>query len=77
MSELTARKRHKACPLKLFERRREYSFEIVDRCEGLYVDAGKTLDEIAKSSGVSISQVERWAKKYEWKKKKDDLKAPR
>jgi transposase-like protein len=68
-------KEHKACPPKLSERRREYSFEIVDRCEGLYVNGGKTLDEIAKSSGVSVSQVERWAKKYEWRKKRDDLKA--
>lgn len=38
--------------------KKEYSFEVVDCCEALYVVDGKTYDEIAKSSGVSIAQVQ-------------------
>jgi transposase len=54
--------------------KKEYSFEIVDHCEALYVVEGKTYDEIAKSSGVSIAQIQRWAEKYEWRKKKEERK---
>ena len=53
--------------------RREYSFEIVDRCEALYINEEKTFEEITKVIGVSIAQVQRWAKKYEWKKKKEEF----
>jgi hypothetical protein len=53
-------------------RNREYSFEIVDQCEGLYVQEDKTQDEISKGKGVSIAQVQRWHKKYEWKKKREE-----
>ena len=53
--------------------KREYSFEVVDRSEGLYVSAGKTIDAIATETGVSIAQVQRWAKKYGWKDKKEKL----
>jgi hypothetical protein len=52
-------------------KRREYSFEIVDRCEGLYVQGEETLEAIAKQTSVSIAQVQRWAAKYEWKEKKE------
>ena len=54
--------------------KKEYSFEVVDHCEALYVVQGKTYDEIAKSSGVSIAQIQRWAEKYEWRKKKEERK---
>ncbi len=52
--------------------KREYSFEIVDRCEGLYIQGEKSLGAIAKESGVSIAQVQRWAGKYGWKKKREE-----
>jgi len=55
--------------------KREYSFEVIDHCEALYVVEGKTYDEIAKSSGVSIAQIQRWAEKYEWRKKKEERKS--
>ena len=55
--------------------RKEYSFEVVDKCEGLYVNDGKTLDEIAGSSGVSAAQLQRWLTKYEWKTKKEQFKS--
>ncbi len=55
------------------KRKKEYSFEIVDRCEGLYVNDGNTLEAIATETGVSIAQIQRWAKKYEWRKKREDF----
>jgi transposase len=55
--------------------RKEYSFEVIDHCETLYVVEGKIYDEIAKSSGVSIAQIQRWAEKYEWRKKKEERKS--
>lgn len=54
-------------------KKREYSFEIVDQCEGLYINDGKTLEEIVKATNVSPAQVQRWAKKYEWKKKREEF----
>ena len=54
--------------------KKEYSFEVIDHCEALYVVEGRTYDEIAKSSGVSIAQIQRWAEKYEWRKKKEERK---
>ncbi len=58
-----------------FKTKKEYSFEMVDRCEGLYIQEEKTFDEIAKETGVSAVQVQRWAAKYEWRKKKEEFKA--
>jgi transposase-like protein len=54
---------------------REYSFEVVDRCEDLYVQEERTFEDIAKETGVSAVQVQRWASKYEWKDKKKEFKA--
>lgn len=51
--------------------KKRYSFEIVDRCEALYVNEEKTFEEITKVIGVSIAQVQRWAVKYGWKEKKE------
>ncbi len=55
--------------------KKEYSFETVDRCEGLYIQQEKTFEEIAKETGVSAVQIQRWAAKYEWRKKKEEFKA--
>jgi transposase len=57
--------------------KKEYSFEVIDHCEDLYVRGEKTYEEISKESGVSIAQVQRWADKYGWKKSKEDLKRER
>jgi len=56
------------------KQKREYSFEIVDKCEGLYIQDEKTLDEIAKETGVSVVQIQRWGDKYEWKTKREEWK---
>jgi hypothetical protein len=54
-------------------RKKEHSFEIVDRCEGLYVQDEKTLDEISKKAKVPVVTLQRWGEKYEWKKKKEEF----
>jgi transposase-like protein len=54
--------------------KKEYSFEVIDRCEALYVNEGKTYGEISGTTGVSIPQLQRWGKKYEWRKKKEKFK---
>jgi transposase-like protein len=53
--------------------KKEYSFEVIDRCEALYVNEGKIYEEIAKSNGVSVPQLLRWGKKYEWRNKRENL----
>ncbi len=55
--------------------KKEYSFEIVDRCEGLYVNEEKTLEEISKKTEVPVVTLQRWGEKYEWRKKKDEFRA--
>lgn len=47
---------------------------MVDRCEALYVNEGKTYEEISSETGVSVPQLQRWGIKYEWRKKREDLK---
>jgi hypothetical protein len=56
-------------------RKKEYSFEIVDRSEGLYVNEEKTLEEISKKTDVPVVTLQRWGEKYEWRKKKDEFKS--
>jgi len=51
-------------------RKREYSFEIVEAAECLYIYRQKTYDEISRITGVSVVQVQRWSEKYGWRKKK-------
>lgn len=57
------------------EGRKEYSFEIVDQCEGLYIQEEKTFEEISKLTKVPAVTLQRWGEKYEWKKKKEDFRA--
>lgn len=55
--------------------RREYSFEIVDRCESLYIQDEKTHEDISKETGVSVPQIQRWSQKYDWRKKREEFKS--
>jgi hypothetical protein len=52
--------------------KREYSFEIVDQCEGFYVNEEKTFEQISNDTKVSTAQLLRWAKTYDWKTKKKE-----
>jgi len=50
--------------------KREYSFEVVDQCEDLYIRKEKTFEQISHDTKVSTAQLLRWAKTYSWKTKK-------
>lgn len=50
--------------------KKEYSFEVVETAENLYIYKQKTYEEISKITGVSIPQIQRWSEKYDWRKKK-------
>ena len=50
--------------------RKEYSFEIRDRCEGLYVNEGKALHTISKLTGIPEVTLQRWS--VQEKKKNED-----
>jgi len=55
------------CPPK-----KEYSFEVIETGENLYIYKQKTYDEISKITGVPVVTVQRWSTQYEWRKKKLD-----
>lgn len=40
--------------------KKEYSFEIVDQCEGLYIQEEKTFEEISKLTKVPAVTLQRW-----------------
>ena len=50
--------------------KKEYSMEVVEAAENLYIYKQKTYEEISKITGVSVPQIQRWSDKYEWRKKK-------
>jgi len=51
--------------------KREYSFALRKDAEDLYIKEQKTIEEISTATGVSISQVQRWAKEERWKEEKE------
>jgi transposase len=52
--------------------KKEYSFEVIETGKNLYIYKQKTYEEIAKITGVPVVTIQRWSKKYEWRKKKID-----
>lgn len=50
---------------------KEYSFDIIDDAQNLYVFEARTFADVAKKTGVSIGQIKRWSAKYDWQKLKD------
>jgi transposase-like protein len=51
--------------------KREYSFALRKDAEDLYIKEQKTIEEISTATGVSVSQVQRWAKEETWKEEKE------
>ena len=47
-----------------------YSFEIRDRAEEMYIADGLTLDQVARALNISIQAIKQWSAKYEWKEKR-------
>lgn len=50
--------------------KKEYSIEVVETCENLYIYKQKTYEEIFKITGVPVVTVQRWSDQYDWRKKK-------
>ena len=46
--------------------RKEYSFEVRDKAEDLYIYNGRTYDEIAQKIGVSLGTIKNWSKQGGW-----------
>lgn len=48
----------------------EYSWEVRERAEELYIVEGLTQDQVAKATGVSISTIENWSRADGWQERK-------
>ena len=48
----------------------EYSWEVRERAEELYIVEGQTFEQVAQVTGVSISQLKRWSEADGWPKRK-------
>ena len=58
--------------------RKEYSFEVRDKAEELYVEHGLTYDELAEKLGVARNTLISWGAQGHWKeRRKDYLEAKR
>ena len=49
---------------------KEISWEIRERAEELYILEGLTFEEVSLQTGVSVSQLKRWAKDGDWSVRK-------
>jgi hypothetical protein len=52
------------------QKKKEYSMEIVETAENLYVFRQKTYEEISRITGIPVVTIQRWSTQYEWRKKK-------
>ncbi|NDY56324.1 hypothetical protein G3N56_06150 [Desulfovibrio sulfodismutans] len=52
---------------------REHPMEVVGRAEELYCVDGLTFDDTAVRAGVAVSTVKRWAERYGWQAKREEI----
>jgi hypothetical protein len=52
--------------------KKEYSMEIVEAAEGLYVYKQRTYEDISRAIDVPVVTIQRWSEKYQWRKKKTE-----
>jgi len=45
---------------------REYSWEVRERAEELYICDGLTYEQVAQATGVSLTQIQRWSAADNW-----------
>lgn len=58
--------------------RKEYSFEIRDEAEELYIEQGLTHEEVTEKTGVPVPTIKIWSTKGGWKeRRKEYLEAKR
>jgi len=51
---------------------KEISWETRERAERLYIEQGLTIEQTAKATGVSVSQLKRWATDEGWKERRKE-----
>jgi transposase len=51
---------------------REIDWEIRERAEELYVVDGLTFDQVAKETGVSVTQLKNWSGAEGWREKREE-----
>ncbi len=49
---------------------REYSWEVRERAEELYIVDGLTYEQVAQATGVSMTQIQRWAAADGWQERR-------
>lgn len=53
----------------------EYPMEIREEAAGLYVEGGMTYEQVAAETGVSKSQIVRWAEAGKWRERKAEYRS--
>lgn len=53
--------------------RKEYSWEIRERAEELYIIDGLIYEDVATETGVSVSQLKRWGQASGWKERRREF----
>jgi len=51
-------------------KKKEYSFDVIETAENLYVYRQKTYEEISRIIDVPVVTIQRWSEKFEWRDKK-------
>ena len=51
-------------------KKKEYSMEVIETAENLYIYKQKTYEEISRITGIPVVTIQRWSAQYEWRKKK-------
>lgn len=51
---------------------KEISWDIREQAEDLYIVDGRTYEQVAEDTGVSISQLKRWGQDFGWREKRDE-----
>lgn len=52
------------------KKKKEYSFEVIETAENLYIYKQKTYEEISRIVGVPVVTIQRWSERYEWRSQK-------
>ena len=50
--------------------KKEYSMEVVETAENIYIYKQKTYEEISQITGIPVVTVQRWSALYKWREKK-------
>lgn len=54
---------------------KEYDFEIREQAEDLYIVEGQTFEEVARATGVSVTQLKNWGAEGNWAERKREYRS--